>query len=129
MILPAKMIVKLIPMLAITNALTNMYPEKAEQAVTAPIDLAKGIGTSVELHQQFQMVFAYYEVEGSLPAEAAYSALVKERFVGNWKDPRDDFWEQPYLYRIVSDGFELRSIGPDGIEGNEDDLVVGWHKE
>ncbi len=38
-----------------------------------------------------------------------------------------DPWKNEYRYRLLADkdprGFELRMVGPDGIEGNDDDRV------
>lgn len=37
----------------------------------------------------------------------------------------DDPWGKPYSYKFISkQKFEIRSFGPDGIEGNEDDVTV-----
>lgn len=70
------------------------------------------------------------------PTEQGLEALVArptlEPLPENWvqvmfKAPMDP-WRQPYQYRLLSEAdgafrWELRSAGPDGIAGNEDDIA------
>lgn len=54
-------------------------------------------------------------------AEAAKDALL-DKYGLFWPD---DPWGKPYSYKLISkQKFEIRSFGPDGIEGNADDVTV-----
>lgn len=37
--------------------------------------------------------------------------------------PGNDPWEHPYEYKLNGDAYEIRSAGPDGQTGTEDDIV------
>ena len=48
----------------------------------------------------------------------------------NWPlSPWDDFWGQALVYKRLPTGFELRSIGGDGVPQTEDDIVMVWPSE
>jgi general secretion pathway protein G len=75
-------------------------------------------------------VDAFRVMKGHYPStEEGIGALIKEGFLkanqgdGTLKDP----WSNPYTYLYPgqkhTDGFDVRSNGPDGKPGTEDDIV------
>jgi general secretion pathway protein G len=83
-----------------------------------------------------------YEIENGMypTTEQGLDALLRKPATSpepkNWKSPYltksqelDDPWGNPYQYtqpgRNNTDGFDLKSNGPDGVEGGEDD-ITNW---
>jgi general secretion pathway protein G len=88
--------------------------------------------------QSIRSALVTYAINAGRPAttEQGLEALVTrpslEPLPEDWVKIADrvptDPWRQPYHYRLLSEAegafrWELRSIGPDGIAGNEDDLA------
>ena len=67
---------------------------------------------------------------GAYPAESnGLRALVLRLDNPKWDGPyvnvlKSDPWRHPYFYRLVGTGFVVKSLGPDGIE-SEDDIAGG----
>ncbi len=60
-----------------------------------------------------------------LPQRREWNAWLEANFYGGGgTDP----WGRAYSYRSWPDSFAIRSFGPDGERGNEDDLLVSWHR-
>jgi general secretion pathway protein G len=84
----------------------------------------------------FKTALGLFEMDcGSYPTtEQGLQALVTAQpNCVNWKGPyiesgkiKDDAWGHKYLYKCPGEklpySFDLYSAGPDGIEGNEDDI-------
>jgi len=97
--------------------------------LTAPVHMVRGVATTVEL-QQIQKALFMNKVgtDVYLPDEQ-FPDFIRENFNSSLKDPLVDSWGRPYLYRRERHGFTLRSIGPDGIFGNDDDLALRWEEK
>lgn len=57
---------------------------------------------------------------GRLPERKRFSDWVDGRYAGGGGV---DSWGSPYEYTLARDNFSLRSLGPDGLRGTEDDIV------
>ena len=72
---------------------------------------------------------------GRYPTSAeGLDALIHNPGIDAWKSPYlskselpKDPWEKPYIYRCPGEHgeYDLLSVGPDGVEGGDDD-VVSW---
>lgn len=91
------------------------------------------IATRIEMGMVAAEIRAYEEERGTFPLTLDDLGLTGDR-----EGLRTDHWGEPYVYELTVDetnapiGFELRSAGPDGVVGNEDDLVhdpEGWAAE
>ena len=69
-----------------------------------------------------------YASEHGLPNdEDWFESLVQAGLLQRFQ-PRNDPWGRPYYYRIVGDAYDLRTLGPDGKLGTDDDQTKnnGW---
>lgn len=69
-----------------------------------------------------------YASEHGLPSdERWFEALVDAGLIQRFQ-PRNDPWGHPYHYHVTGDTYDLRTVGPDGRLGTEDDQVRenGW---
>jgi general secretion pathway protein G len=79
----------------------------------------------------FKSLIATYDLNvGSLPStlEALYEQPSDLADPTKWtrvsRDPiKPDPWGRPYEYKVNGADFEIRSLGPDGQSGTEDDIV------
>lgn len=62
---------------------------------------------------------AYFDSSGHMPSRI--EDLLK---AGESKEQRRDAWGQSIQYETAGDGFALRSPGPDGVSGSDDDIVI-----
>ena len=60
-----------------------------------------------------------------LPQTRAWSSWLTANFS---PDATTDPWGKVYSYQAWADSFAIRSFGPDGEHGNEDDLLVSWRR-
>jgi hypothetical protein len=94
--------------------------------LAAPIQLARGVATTVELHNLQKMAIHQRQMNGDYPAEDAFGELVAREFRSMGKNPGLDSWGKSYAYRRIAGGFELRSAGPDRHYNTKDDLKLTW---
>ena len=68
-----------------------------------------------------QRVVHYYQQNGTLPTRL--SELELPAVEGDsTENPANDAWGRPFAYRLVGSGFEIRSVGADGVLGSDDDI-------
>ncbi len=60
-----------------------------------------------------------------LPQTRQWNAWLAANFTG---DAAMDPWGTTYSYQAWPDSFAIRSNGPDGEIGSQDDLRVAWHR-
>lgn len=73
-------------------------------------NLRAAIARHVELNHRLP-----HSLEDVLPSGVALDPL---------DDPRNDAWGRPIVLELVEAGYSLRSAGPDGVLGSEDDLTI-----
>ncbi len=98
----------------------------AGRMLMAPVTLFEGVAAGVEIQQIEKCILAERTLNGVLPSEPRFPELIRSRFESKLKDPLLDSWRRPYQYRLAGAGFELRSLGPDGMALTADDLVLQW---
>ncbi len=96
------------------------------KTIAAPVVVAQGAATAVELHNLKKMVHIFQTEEGRLPTPEEFDTIVREKLNNKLKDPRLDTWRHPYIYRVAARKFEIRSAGPDGVPLSGDDIVITW---
>lgn len=85
------------------------------QRTVDPVRLTQGVLSSFELAvQAFRSRYGAFPENISALGAAGIKPLLGER----------DGWGNAIVYTRRADGIELRSSGPDGIRGNEDDIVL-----
>ncbi|NUP88677.1 MAG: type II secretion system protein GspG [Candidatus Sumerlaeia bacterium] len=102
--------------------------EPVASAVLAPLRLAQGVGTSVEIQQIHAAIVRERQVSGTLPPPERFNAFIRESFRTARGDPSRDFWGRPYGYRVHGRGFAVWSLGPDGRPGTSDDITMRWEE-
>jgi general secretion pathway protein G len=107
----------------------NLVPKVQESKITATRD---------QIHNYESALDLYMLDNGIMPSsEQGLQALIAQPtsspVPGNWKGPylkppilRKDQWGRDFIYRNPGQhntaGYDLLSVGPDGQEGNEDDI-------
>jgi hypothetical protein len=72
--------------------------------------------TVVQLKEAADRIARSWEQEGKIPTQETGENLLRNK---------KDFWDQQLVYETDGESFSIRSIGPDGIPKNQDDLVEG----
>lgn len=65
------------------------------------------------------------KMNGPLDKEIDFISLIDQlspRFIG--PPIREDAWDNPFILVVTGEGYQIRSTGPDGRPGNNDDLVL-----
>lgn len=106
--------------------LLSMFWSSVEAVVSAPVELTRGIATTVELHQFQRAVLTQRAQLGRYPETAELERHIESSFQSKLKDIFVDAWGNNYQYKRASDGFILRSIGPDAMPGTDDDITLTW---
>jgi general secretion pathway protein G len=71
------------------------------------------------------MLDAKVLMDRHLVGEEEFAGWLKETFKeNNVKDLAEDHWGRRYHYTVTGRRYELRSFGPDGVAGSEDDMTV-----
>ncbi len=115
-----------------------VVPSLVGQAEEAKIDLARtAVGSNGPLANGIRL-FKFNCGEWPSELKYLYERPSDEKIAKKWKqgieDPGGlkDPWGRDYQFRAPGeknrDGFDLWSLGPDGIEGTEDD-VTNWERE
>ncbi len=91
--------------------------------------------TKIEIKELEGALQLFYFDVGRYPtsSEGLEAIVYKPRNLDSWKGPyvtKDlpkDPWRKPYIYRCPGrhGNYDLLSCGPDGVEGNADD-IVSW---
>ncbi len=110
---------------AIILRLIGMAPAARDVAMS-PIRMAEGVVAGVELYNLRKVIVMEKSATGRYPDRAEFSRLIQRCFRSRLKAPRLDSWGQPYQYRRLARGFELRSTGPNRTPGSADDIVMTW---
>ncbi|MBI1883661.1 MAG: type II secretion system major pseudopilin GspG [Chlamydiae bacterium] len=124
------MLVILIIGILAAMAIPRLVGRSQEAKITATkADIESNISTALDL----------YELDnGAYPTTEQGLASLVEKSAGatNWNGPYlkkipKDPWGKTYLYKCPGEqntlGFDLSSLGPDGSDGTQDD-IVNWHK-
>ncbi len=106
----------LILALGIYLALTMLHTKKVVKTKegVSRITQSQTIAVRSDLNTLAAEITARYTTTGELPE------TLREVFGRTPKDP----WGNRIVYKKMENGFELRSVGPDGVEGTSDDVVV-----
>lgn len=96
------------------------------QNILEAIEQSRAAATRRQMALVRQGIDRYISQYGRAPQVSDYTALVdtlNPDFLASVI--RIDAWSNPFSFELVGEsGFELRSAGPDGTIGTEDDLVV-----
>lgn len=101
-------------------------PAKVKGMFADSVAAARQVSTAGDLHTMSVLLDAGWVMDRSLPREEEFSAWLNEHLKeNNVKDIDVDHWGFPYIYTTLDNGrgYQLRSVGPDGEPGTEDDMV------
>jgi hypothetical protein len=103
-------------------AVLNRYHTIGETEATLfpdPVDR-----TGLRLSYLNRHVEAFREEHHRLPRDLDELVSPDEQIPeGSDTDIRIDGWNRPFVYSLARSSYELRSAGPDGRYGNDDDIV------
>lgn len=105
---------------------TTDVSEQMKQIFDQSLTVAQQVSTAGDLHSMSVMLDAGYVMDRRLPSKDRFSQWLERTFKeNNVKSLVDDHWGNPYIYTLSKNGknYELRSIGPDGLAGTDDDMV------
>lgn len=109
---------------------TVMYtdtPEKLMRIYEETLLAAQQVVTAGDMHTMTTMLSAGYIMDRYLPSAGEFDDWLEDTFKeNNVKALNLDHWGNLYIYTVDERGKEyaLRSMGPDGIAGTGDDLVI-----
>ncbi len=117
--------VGLLAVLSAMSAVALDLPEQVNGLYTETLAAVQQICTAGDMKSISTMLSAKVVMDRRLVSEQEFDGWLKDTFKEtNVKDLAEDHWGRRYLYTVAGRGYELRSVGPDGITGNEDDLTV-----
>ncbi len=99
--------------LALTAFQTKRVVKSTQEGISR-VTQTQIVAFKADLNTYAAEIAARYTSTGEFPE------TLREVFGRTPKDP----WGRSIIYRKYEDGFELRSVGPDGIEDTSDDIVV-----
>ena len=123
----------------IAPAVIDLYKEVREEEVVQvsisekPFIITTSIIAAIVLIVALKGAFDTFRSLSHVRAASKIERLKEETDIylienGRYPDEKEfimeeeDSWGRPYIYRLSKDGFSIFSSGPDGIEGNEDDV-------
>lgn len=96
---------------------------------TAAVESVRGKETLSDMETVMAATRKMIADEGDLSDNLSYVELIDKLSPRYLERPiREDAWENPFLLLVTSEGFQIRSTGPDGRPGNSDDLVLNNDK-
>jgi hypothetical protein len=116
-------------LLLVCAALSYTASTKVRTLVHSPYHMVLALMTGFEMIELEGVAQAYKDHNGDYPKTARYHELIRELYPsGHPRDPHDrlkDLWGRPYQYiRGYPHGFQLASMGRDGVLGTGDDILI-----
>ena len=99
--------------------------EKASYILSA-LEGKRIAATRLQLKEILEAIRRYQQSQGEMPAAANFERLI-DVLSPTYLKPviRIDAWSNGFFYRTSAQGsYDLRSAGPDGAVGTEDDLIA-----
>ena len=97
--------------------------------MTVSVDASQpACSTARSVLQAYDSAIQMYAVDHGLPNDGSwYENLISAGYISR-SHPRNDPWGHPYYYRVVENSYDLRTLGPDGRLGTDDDQSKrdGW---
>ena len=88
------------------------------------LDIARVAATRYELAVMRTAVTTEIAIGRVADVRRDFRGFLRSNFESGEDDPSLDPWGQPYVFRQHPEHWELRSHGPDGRGGTEDDMQV-----
>ena len=97
--------------------------------IVAALELVRIDDTRADMEAVRDAARSYTRDNGPLPLELDFVGLIDLLAPRYLAEPiREDAWDNPFTLLITNEGFQIRSTGPDGRPGNDDDLVLNDEK-
>lgn len=120
------MVVGMVIAMGSAGALYADLPEKVKSMYEESVNAAQQVSTAGDLHTMSVLLDAVWIMDRALPTEEEFPAWLNDHLKeNNVKELDEDHWGNPYIYVSLDNGrgYQLRSVGPDGVEGTDDDMV------
>ena len=97
---------------------------------------ARITAAQTDINAGIKSALGQYEVDNGFYPKSLQDLIVQPSNAKNWHGPYLDKlpvdpWNSPYIYyypgKHTSNGYDLLSVGPDGKEGGDDD-IVNWSR-
>ncbi len=109
------------------GAVATDLPQEMIKIFDDSVAATQQVCTAGDLHSMSVMLDAKYVMERRLPASAEFERWLRKTFKENdIKDLACDQWGNRYIYTVSASGkrYQIRSVGPDGEAGTEDDMSI-----
>lgn len=118
--------VGMLTLVASVSAVYMDVPEQLKGIYEESVAEAQRVSTAGDLKSIAVMLDAGFIMDRRLPAEEDFADWLESTFKeNNVKELAEDHWGHPYVYTLKNGRhYEVRSGGPDGLQGNEDDLSI-----
>lgn len=106
-----------------------LQTDVVQEPVTDLVDWAQAAVVEAEMDGMAKMVYLDYVASGELPRSSELASFLRQNSTtvpGAERDPARDHWGNLIIIEKDSRGFRLVSGGPDGIHGNDDDVISGY---
>ncbi len=106
-----------------------LQTDVVQEPVTDLVDWAQSAVVQAEVDGMAKMVYMDYVACGELPRSSELASFLRRNSTtvpGANRDPARDHWGNFIILERGGSGFSLVSAGPDGIYGNDDDVISGY---
>ncbi|MBI3951978.1 MAG: type II secretion system protein GspG [Acidobacteria bacterium] len=110
---------------SVTHVRTGDRQWESVELVTTAVRAEKIKRTGVDLREVAQALDAYRRDHEVYPQAPTFSALI-DALLPTYLSRviREDYWHQSYVYTPAPNGYRIFSVGPDGKQGTDDDIVI-----
>ena len=112
--------------LLIVGGVTWTQKDQVAELTSRVADVARVAVVKHELtnlRTAFQAEVAAGKLRGVIEKKG-FAGFIRETGSAIERDPAMDLWGRPYALRQDSGSYYLLSVGPDGTEGSEDDIIA-----
>nr|WP_321465072.1 type II secretion system protein GspG [uncultured Desulfobulbus sp.] len=117
--------VGMLTVIASVSAVYMDVPEQLKGIYQESVAEAQRVSTAGDLKSISVMLDAAWIMDRRLPSEENFADWMAATFKeNNVKELAEDHWGSPYVYTVDGRRYELRSVGPDGEAGTDDDMTI-----
>jgi hypothetical protein len=110
--------------IAAAGAVVSTQVDTMGQFGNEVLDIARVAATRYELAVMRTAVTTEIALGRTAAVQSDFRGFLRSNFESGEDDPSLDPWGHPYVFRQHPEHWELRSYGPDGRGGTEDDMRV-----
>jgi len=112
-------------MLGVSLATMGTIGKVALDTSETVIHSVKCVASGLDLQSIDRALQRHEAMEGKYPSSSEFAKFIQESFTTSTnRDVTKDYWKNPFHYELHADGYEIRSRGPDGKLGTDDDSYL-----